>query len=657
MSTNPYAVLHTDIEWPKTFNLKQWRNGWRQGMNTLQGEIAHFLADPSWETYAVVGAGISRMNVLKETIANIPLFLGGCEESVRKIAEQEVTAELEQRLVDIKPETVDFLESELESPFLKVRQKAKEELSYWQSFSISRAECLKVYHAMQDEEPLFFVDHLMGVNDYPALKRKTTTKAKEWGQNGYGLNARDVDAVFLMRLQDHEGLRKYMWEQFQHNAPTQQQVDKILNLRHRVARENDFNNYMEYLLRAPLNLSSRNIQKILKDSMAATVTAWSALSEALYATGVHATQWNGDESAKNEPWNTSHFLLESNPSGLPLSGKEFPLKRILNYIVPDLLSVGGWTMESEKPQRIGSKKNVMYLYRLNKDGQKALLYFAPHPYDGQSDSDRFQAYAAILREQSALPENSNIPVCIVSQNLNFENGAVTDLQQMVFLAHEIGHVLHNFSYNTHAFETFARTPVSLGELPSVLFEAMALCPTVLQKWADPKAPASNKRLKYWERRVRPEKASLLEFMTDLEMSWLDMEAHSGPGRSLKKMRSTLREEVNLPALRHNDREVYTHFDFTENAGTAYSYTVGRALRRNILGRNPTEDKIRFEMRYLLDHVLQYTSDSRIAQKWKTAYNKTIKGMFEEGMAQLCVDHAKRAKTFTKQLNAKLSKQG
>ena len=652
MRANSFHTLHTNSELPLTFNLRQWKSAWNSTVAYLQQTIEDFENDPTWETYDLLGEGIARANILKETIIHVPLFLGGCEESVRKREEHGAAMESEQLLVAVKPTVVAFLDCWSEER--AVAQKVKEERIFWSGFSLYRTQCLQVYHDIQEEEPLIFTDKLQGLNDYPALKRKTLNKAKEMGHIGHVLNARDSQSDFLMRLQTDENTRKFLWNSLQRNAPTQQQVDKMLNLRHKIAEENNFTHYMNYVMRSSAGVTSKMVQRIFKRTLTEIAPAQRLLSDSIALYGAKRTEWNGGIAEFHHPWNHNHLVMEGESVGLALSGKEFPLKRVLNFIVPDLLAVGGWEMVDAKPQRIGRKKNVLYLYRLQKGEQQALLYFAPHPYESYSDSENFQAYASIIRERRVGDEHARAPICLVAQNLDLDNGSVVDIQQLVYLAHEIGHVLHDFVYDNRAFETFSRIPHAVAELPSVFFEAMATCPTILQHWTDPKAPASNKRLEYWERRVRPHKSSLMDFASELEMGWIDMEANSGPARNLRNIRERLRDDVGLAPLRRDDREVYTHFDFTENAGATYSYTVGRALRRKILGVNPSEVKIRTEMRYLLDTVLEHTADLRIAQKWKKAYNNTMASMMEDGLQMLAKDHLSRAKKLSRALAKKIS---
>lgn len=652
MRTNSFQNLHTNNELPATFNLRQWKSAWNSTVAHLQQTIEMFECDPSWATYDALGEGIARANILKETIIHVPLFLGGCDENIRKREEHNAAMDSERLLVGVKPTVLDFLTGQEDER--AVAQKVKEEKIFWSGFSLYRTHCLQVYHDIQEEEPLIFTDKLQGLNDYPALKRKTLNRAKELGHIGHVLNARDTQSDFLMRLQSNEQTRKFLWNALQRNAPTQQQVDKMLNLRHKIAQENNYTHYMNYVMRSTAGVTSKMIQKVFKKTLNDIAPTQRLLSDTIALYGAKLTHWDGGISEFYQPWNHYHLMMEGESVGLPLSGEEFPLKRVLNFIVPDLLAVGGWEMLDEKPQRIGRKKNVLYLYRLQKGEQQALLYFAPHPYESYSDSENFQAYAAIIRERCVGDEHARSPICLVAQNLDLSNGAVVDIQQLVYLAHEIGHVLHDFVYDNRAFETFSRIPHAVAELPSVFFEAMATCPTVLQHWTDPKAPASNKRLEYWERRVRPGKSSLLDFSSELEMGWIDIESHSGPARNLRNIRERLRDDVGLAPLRRDDREVYTHFDFTENAGATYSYMVGRALRRKILGAKPSETKIRTEMRYLLDSVLEHTADLRIAQKWKKAYNSTMASMMEDGLQQLAKDHLLRAKTLSRALAKKIS---
>lgn len=655
MPANIYKNLHTSVEMPHSFNHKQWLMGWQNAVQEFDHYAEKFRNTPNWDTYKELGKSIVHLNVLKEFITHFPLYLGGCSAAIRRNLEDKANTEFETLLISIKQEVMLFFFNEEDHS--EETKYIKEERIFWGGFSTAKAEAFKIFQSFQSSECLVYAEQLNGLKDYPALRKKIAAKAQEKGFSGYAVNVNDSCLDLVISMQTDEDVRKNLWLQTQRNAPTDQVIDKTLKLRQRIAQENRFPHYMKYLFRSDLGMTSQKVQNILENSMATLAPLWNKLHSTMKHRGARLNNWSGTEQQFIQPWNENHLLFAAQPTELPLSGKEFPLKRILNTIVPDLLTTCGWTMMDTKPQKIGHNKQVLYLYRLHHEDNplnKVLLYFAPYPYEEYNDNDNFQAYAAIVRER-AIDNDSHIPVCFVAQNLDLVNGAIIDLQQLEFLAHEIGHVLHDFSFRNDTFGHFDRMPHNLSETPSVFYEAIAQCPQVLQRWTSPKAPASNRRIDYWERRVKPQNVSLLTFMTNLENSWLDMEINSAGPRKLNTVRSALRKRVGLPPLHSADRSAHNNFDFTENCGSTYSYLVGRALQREILGVNPTEETIRIEMKKLCDNVLAYSTDIQIAKRWKKTYNKTLSQMVSSGMEKLCADHSKQAKAYIRLMNKQKSK--
>ena len=647
-SNNPFWNMATrGGSLPERFDLTLWQEAWGKSVRNLQHAMDTFLRRTTWENYFLVGKAITHASILRETMVHIPLFLGGCSENEQKSQEHRAIEEMESILQMGKTRTQAFLERQMHEGDAEHKVMARREYHYWDGFSPQRAECMRIEHEMMTEEHSVVFPRLTELERVPAMKAKFRAKAREMGVAGYAINVRDHDVSMLMGIQDQEQVRKAMWSAVQQHSPTQEKVNETILARLQWAHDSGYDTFMQQINQRAGGLSFNTVSKHIKNQIASLAPAFEQLTENHLKIGMRKIHWEQSLDAAKLPWNEGYLLDQAESGVLDLVGREFPLKRVLEHVIPDLLSVGGWRVV-EKPKRVGRGKQALFLYRMTNGLRNGMMYFAPYPYQNIKDADPYQAYAAVLRERWVGPNQKHTtPIALVAQNLALRNGCLDDIEQLRYLAHEIGHVLHYLAFDGQTFDEFSRMPNNISEVPSLLLEQIADQPETLRTWANPKAKGA-KRLSYWQCRRRPNMNSLMSYMPQLEEAYLDIRNNSSD-RPLdnKKVRQQFRKEVGLSPLHAKDNTAYKNFDFTEHAGMSSTYIIGQAMAYAMTGKEMSDLKIRNAMSFLLDHILVHNSDHRLPSKWEAAYGKSMHQMFEEGFERMGQEHLRRAKASIK----------
>ena len=617
---------------PEQFHFAEWKNAWDHGLLGLSQRIEQFKKKPSWDNYGAIGQACNRANTLIQTLAYVPLFLPKMDEEQRKKAHGTATAEMEGVLNTARTCVNSFLRARSYKGDRAEQTKARREYLYWTGISPKRAECVKMEHELQrDGRPLHF-SQLSGMNDMPAMKRKLRKKAQVLGWGGYAVDPTDADIGVIWKAQPREEVRREIWESAQEGPVARHEVQALLKARTEWAQDGGTRNYIEHLDRLNPGLSFYSVEKSLVQSLRRCASSEKALREARTKRGLQVSQWHPENPDDvHLPWNEGYLHWEGYYPTLGLAGKEFPLSRVINVIIPDLLSMGGWNTIGE-PQRVGRGKKCLYLYRVHKEGKMAMLYFAPYPGQDVKDSDSCQAYACVLRERwtNGTPTT---PVFLVAQNFDLQNGYLTDLDQLTFLCHEFGHALHFMAMKGETFDEYSRLYNHLAELPSTLFEYLTQDPELLQKWCNPKFKAGRKQ-SYWKNRTR--KLDLQDYVENTERAYLDLLVHRTHDSDLVAMHRKLRKLVGRDELHPQDKSAYTHFDRTEVAALFCTYGVAHALTKRLVPGAVTFRKVVSEMNFLIDTVM--TGQSDFASLWKKSYGVSLFDMYTQGVEELDKAH-------------------
>lgn len=243
-------------------------------------------------------------------------------------------------------------------------------------------------------------------------------------------------------------------------------------------------------------------------------------------------------------------------------------------------------------------------------------------------------------------------MALVAQNLDLNNECVTDLEQLRYLSHEIGHVLHFLALPGEEFDEYSLLAPSIGELPSVLLEHIIQDPNLLAKWSDPKGPSGAKKPQYWIRRLEKPCFEVFNSIFDMERAIIDYElgAKSRTNFSPSAMHRSLRSGMKLPKLHPEDRSVFLMFDPTDSAGMTSCYWAGYALSRKVLGKKIDHNMVRKQTQKLLD-VLCEPGPGR-SKKWQILFGQSLLSITEAGAQELLGDCKKSIARCRKRLTQK-----
>lgn len=617
---------------PEQFQFAEWKRAWDHNISHLACRIDQFKKKASWEHYDRMGQSINRTQTLLQVLAYVPLFLPKMSEKQHKKEHGLAVAQAETTLIKARTSAEHFLSGRLYEGDRKEQARAKTEYLYWTGLSPKRAECVKMEHALQRDARPLHLARLTGLDDMPAMKRKLRQKAKKLGLTGYAVDPTDTDIGVVWRSQHDEHMRQSIWEATQKGPIAPHEVEALLQARLEWAQDAGARHFVDLLDKQNPGLSFYSVEKTLAQSLKRCAQQEKALRDARSQKGLKLSQWAPEhEEDIFLPWNEGFLHWHGYEQYLGLSGKEFPLSRVLNTIIPDILSFGGWSTIGA-PQRIGRGKRCLYLYRLHKDGKMAMMYFAPYAGQDVKDSDSCQAYACMLRERWT-NGTATTPIVLVAQNFDLQNGYLTGLDQLTFLCHELGHALHFFGLKGETFDEYSRMPNNLAELPSSLFEYLTHDPELLQKWCSPKFKAGRKK-SYWLNRLP--KLDLQEYVENAERAYMDLVVHRTHDSDLVSLHQKLRKQTGRCGLHPKDKSAYSEFDRTELAALFCTYGLAHALTQKLVPGVVTKDKVVHQMNNLIDYVLTPQGDTSVL--WKKTFGQSLFDMYTQGVEALDKAH-------------------
>jgi hypothetical protein len=340
----------------------------------------------------------------------------------------------------------------------------------------------------------------------------------------------------------------------------------------------------------------------------------------------------------NRPWNNLLLSWQAAETPLALPPRAFPAERVRRMVMTDLLGIGGWTVV--RADRVGRAPWSLWRYQLTRrtaagTTERAWVVVAPEmPRVRKASDEAYAAYANMLRmRRAARPGVKGIdPVAMISLPFAWSaDRCVDNLQDMVNLAHEVGHVLHFLELPGRGAREFERMAGTLSEYPSVLMEQYALAPDVLRRWSNPKGHRAMRRLAYWRRRVTDHNR-LADFAREVEVGLVDLAMH-GRSHNPDAVVRRVRRDAGLRPLHHRDARGRAQFDFDILGGLAYCYAACRALAVQRVGLTPTGDQVRTAVRTYLERVAPGTPNPDFAEHWSACYGRSPDSDTEVALAK------------------------
>lgn len=636
---------------PTTFDVQMWKEAWAHGLNSLAQRLTQFQRTPSWKTYDDVGVGISRLNTLSQTLLIVPTYLGGVKDEVRKSLYGQSMAEQQSLITTHKTTVQTFLGKRAFQGDRAEQMRARREFQYWTGFSPKRAECVQIENRLEREgRPLHFT-HLQNMNSMPSMKRKFRNKALELGLTGYAIDNTDYDAAVAVCLQDNEDTRKSLWTGMQEGPIETHEVQQLLEARKAWAGDAQLPSYLSYQDRLNDGLTFQAAEKEFLKSIKTCVETERTYRQHHIDLALTQSKWKPEnEQDAYMPWNAMYLEWNAAETHDDLEGREFPLKRVIQVIVPHIMQMGGWETIGA-PIRVGRGKQCLYQYRLHKEGKMATMYLAPNPGENVKDSDAYQAFACMLRERWTGNQKGTSPIVFVGQNFDLSQGCLTSLSQLGYLCHELGHVLHFLSLKGETFDEYTRMSPNLTELPSLMFERLILDPALLQKWCNPKFKAGRKQA-HWKKMVKSPR-NITTHLQNLERTCFDSMVHRTHDANLVQLHQKMRKQVGMDELHPLDQSAMTLFDRTENAGVYATYLIGDSMSEHLVRGVVTAEKVADELNYLLTHVLSHNHQT--GALWKKAYGISLFETFVKGKARLDKIHLQDAKACIRRMKIKINK--
>lgn len=607
----------------------------RAEMQDLASNTDALLAKPGWTRFQAWRATEARIDALRSLVDDCaPVYRG--DQAARMHAINEATAAL--------------------GPLLERLGKAGLAASAkrWLVPPRTREECLSAYNKIEQWEEL-------GRLPYPQptalLTHAQTNRARKFAQAQAsarhrlpGLETRHLDRALARRLH-RQGLRaslhdlddiiangkvpdpvrRIAWAKSTEAPCSEEHVVEMLATRATEARTLGYASHAAYLLSECAIGEIGFLRSLITQ---AASSAAPALAE-YYRTA--SSLIDKKKVARPSPWDGQRLdgaVLDRQYHRLPPLASVFPVLPTLKAVVEDLMEVGGWHSPTP-PVRHGRGAAQAWHWTLtNNQGRCVHLWVAPYAATRSVD-DSNVAFADVALPRWSTRRKRNQTTVFLAMKRDPEERSLA-MEDLVFLAHELGHALHAFAMPGRIPEEWVAAPQDMGEFPSQLLERLALCPEKLAQWARPVAPRYRTRA-HWEGALRPSTESLRILQDDFVDALLDLELHAHPAPSVPALRNIyagLVDMAGLPPLVPEDSRHLAGFVWdgvTSKAG----YCLDVMLIESLLPDNPSAADIIKTWQDTMEHVfVPGQSTPAFREAWQAWRGETLETSLERGAARL-----------------------
>ena len=508
------------------------------------------------------------------------------------------------------------------------------------------------------------------------MQARLAARQRGWKRGWFVTADSDLGREALAHLDDRD-LRESLWRQRQAIKENSVSVSEVLRLRHEEAKRNGHEHYASYQVLSRAVGQVRSVSAILNNFLECSRSSSDRLERRLV---LAAQEYGIDEI---QPWDR-FWLIERLRSRLSFShepAQAFALNTMIEVVIPELLGVGGWEVESLT--FTGEGRRRQWIYDLVKspspiDGQpqrRAQFWFAPFnpknhetPNEGGYEMiirDRWRALGAeshTARESDAIlstqAEDGRSATCppLVIVALGFKPSTRwLSWGELTWLVHEMGHALHDMDLDPMGPNYSGGLSTDILEFPSQFLERLTQDPQVLARWAaaSPSSSLMARRPMFWRKWlvtdmecVEQVRRFALEALVDLTLHRQKVSTDDVVDPQVIYAR--LAEKHGL-SCHEDDRAGYLKFVWEGYAASDYTYIFGQMLSRLLLPRRAdgTVDGAALKDMYaeLLENVLSPgTNGQRFARAWRAWRGEGLRDSLERGGRLYAADLRQFAKT-------------
>lgn len=447
-----------------------------------------------------------------------------------------------------------------------------------------------------------------------------------------GMRADHDDLADIVCSKAPEAVRHAAWARLTAVPGTEADVTEMLRTRAREAALRGYASHAHYTL-------SENVVQdpdFIHDLIEGTAKSAAPALAGYYREA--SLLLEGTPTPRPSPWDAWRLdqkMLSRQYRRLNPHPSVFPVLPTMKVVVEDLLEVGGWHAVTP-PVRHGAGAAQAWHWTLaNDQGRRAHLWVTPYAATRDADPSCAAFLDSVLGRWATRRKRNDTTVFLALKRDPAQRAfAVEDLG---FLAHELGHALHALALPGRIPEEWAEAPLDMGEFPSLLLERMALCPEKLAKWARPVGERYRTRA-YWEGQLRPIPETLRILQDELVDALHDLEVNTLPDPSAAQVRATYARLLDIsghPALAEDDSRHLRDFCWDDYAGTKACYALDRMLIESALPAQPTPDDITTLWRAAMDHVFVLgQSKSAFREAWSAWRGESIETSLERGARRL-----------------------
>lgn len=457
--------------------------------------------------------------------------------------------------------------------------------------------------------------HVMGKveglhRDYLKEAKKHAT---ERGVKGYVFPVGTDISHFLLSSGHHGKARAMAFDQAHYSPWSLEEWEVFRQGVHEKAEEAGHSNGVELSrLFGGISLSARQLRSILTGMD----DVWSEMAARWFKVATLSVEKEAKESMR---FPADLAFVENNVKTVQRGASSsvsdyFPWRDTAKKVFKEVLSMDGWVIE--KCTSHGKDRWSLLRFELHHPvrQERALLWYAPYRVR-DTDEDTSMALTTWIDEGWGAKDR-RMKIITVDQNLGCGKGF--EIEDLEYLCHELGHVLHFL--RTQIKGPLSHLSCDFIELPSYAMEWYPSDPEVLMRWKTKRGPNKIKRRRFWERLIENRRDDLLSNVVHVKSLLFNARVYEEVNKPLLDVR----QEVwgDLGEFVGMDEKVALSEMSTEamsvavDAAQVFSGPMVRALLGVGKKRSIKVEKVQELVFHLLDVIGKDKDSEKIAQAWR-----------------------------------------
>lgn len=325
----------------------------------------------------------------------------------------------------------------------------------------------------------------------------------------------------------------------------------------------------------------------------------------------------------------------------------FPWRETSLKLISMLLKANGWT-QLNKVETKGTGKWIQFSFLVEKNNKRFQIIYSP--FRPKENGDSYSAGTAEIIQSSWLNGEHDGRCGLMRLEFGFDynkGGYELDMDDVTYIAHEMGHIIHYMETNHNHPKVFNFIPDDFLEIPSHMMELFVKDSKVLTQLASKSGPAKAKKERFWIRKLSLKNGDALHLQNKILKSICDLKLSSSDDSIIKIVKETYQQAGMCFYDELNDWKSFFLWEIGY-AGCDYQQTFPYGLVRFLIPMNQHEgtssETVVAIFQSMMNEVIanpKVMNAESIKKSWKKWCGFTFEQAYAHGISSQIEDAKKK----------------